>query len=74
MKTKLVGYDEAVPYFEDLLSRLVRPKTINIVDKDLNCILCFDPKGNLTKDSTSRTECINRNAVWEIKKDTQWNY
>ena len=71
MKTKLVGYDEAVPYFENLLSRLVKPKSINLMDKDLNCMLCFDSKGNLTKDSTSRIECINKNAVWEIKEDTQ---
>lgn len=44
MKTKLVGYDEAVPYFENLLSRLVKPKSINLMDKDLNCMLCFDSK------------------------------
>ena len=69
METKLVGYDEAVPYFENLLSRLVRPRSINIVDEDLNCMLCFDSKGKLTKDSTSRSECINRNAVWKIREE-----
>ena len=69
METKLVGYDEAVPYFENLLSKLVRPKSINIIDKDLDCMLCFDSKGNLTKDSTSRSECINKKAVWEIREE-----
>lgn len=69
METKLAGYDETVPYFEKLLSRLVKPKAINIMDKDLNCMLCFDSKGKLTKDSTSRFECLNKNAVWKIKED-----